>query len=145
MAGLLSCEDGDAVSRLSKGDDCDGLGRLSVSNGGVVERGVMIPRPFTSFSWFLHDAGDVRVDFREEEDGEEDAEDEEGTDSDDPAADGVELTLICAPSERLKQGIFSRLTTGKDTLQKGRESDILIDTISKQNYKVHVGIFHECR
>lgn len=50
MAGLLSCEDGDAVSRLSKGEDCDGLGRLSVSNGGVVERGVMIPRPFTSFS-----------------------------------------------------------------------------------------------
>lgn len=49
-AGLLSCEDGDAVSRLSKGDDWDGLGRLSVSRGDVVEPGVKVPRPFTSFS-----------------------------------------------------------------------------------------------
>lgn len=115
------------VSRLSKGDSCDGLGRLSVNNGGVEERGVMLPRPFTSFSWFLQGAGDARVDFREEEDGEKDAEDEEGIETDDPAVDGVELTLICAPSERLKQGIFSRLTTGKDTLQqKGSENEILI-------------------
>lgn len=123
MAGLLSCEEGDAVSRLSRGDDRDGLGRLSVNKGGVVEGGVMVPRPFTSFSGFLQDAGDARVDFREDEDGEKDAEDEEGIERDDPAVDGVELTLICAPSERLKQGIFSRLTTGKDTLQqKGSES-----------------------
>lgn len=55
------------------------------------------------------------MDFRDEEDGEND---EEGTESDDPAADGAELILTCAPSERLKQGIFSRLTTGKDTLQR---------------------------
>lgn len=57
------------------------------------------------------------VDFREEEDGEKDAEDEDWTGRDDPTVDGVELTLICAPSERLKQGIFSRLTTGKEKLQ----------------------------
>lgn len=50
VAGLLSCEDGDVVSRLSKGDNCDGLGRLSVNKGGVEERGVAFPRPFTSFS-----------------------------------------------------------------------------------------------
>lgn len=102
------------VSRLSRGDDCDGLGLLSVNNGGVVEHGVTVPRPFTILSWFLQDAGD----FREEEDGEKDAGDEEGIERDDPAVDGAELILICAPSERLKQGIFSRLTTGKDTLQK---------------------------
>lgn len=121
-AGLLSCEDGDAASRLSEGDDCAGLDRLSADNRGVVEGGVTVPRPFTSFSRFLQDAGDVRVDFRGEEDGEKDIEDEG---RDDPVVDGVELTLICAPSEQLKQGIFSRLTTGRDTLQqKDRKSDM---------------------
>lgn len=67
------------------------------------------------------------MDLREDEAGEKEAEGEEGIERDDPAVDGVELTLICAPSERLKQGIFSRLTTGKDKLQqKGRKSQILI-------------------
>ncbi|KAI5094267.1 hypothetical protein C0J45_15991 [Silurus meridionalis] len=110
VAGLLSCTDGDAASHLSSGDDCDGLGLLSVSNGGVVEQDDMVPRPFTCFSWFLQDAGDARVDFSDEE-GEKDVEDEEEIESDDPAMDAVELTLICAASDRLKHGIFSKLTT----------------------------------
>ncbi len=92
----------------------DGLGRLSISEGGVVERGVTGPPPFRNFSWFLRDAGDVK-DLRGAEGGEEDVEEKE---REEPGVGDVELTLMCAPSDRLKHGIFSRLTTGKDTLEK---------------------------
>lgn len=118
--GLLSNRDGDVegegAGRFSKGDR-DGLGRLSISDGGVVERGVPGPRPFRNFSWILWDAGDVEEDLRGADDGEEDEEEKE---REELAVGDEELTLMCAPSDLLKHGIFSRLTTGKDTLENNR-------------------------
>lgn len=71
----------------------------------MVERGVdgpLVPRPFTSFSLDRWEPGGVRDGgLREEGDGEEEEE-------------AVRRTCD-AESARLRQGIFSRLTTGRDT------------------------------
>ena len=72
--GLLSWAEGEGVGRLSSGER-EGLRRPSGAEGGVVERGVAGPRPFTNFSWGLWEASD---DLREAAgDWEEAAEDEE--------------------------------------------------------------------
>lgn len=115
VGGFLSCEDGEGAGRFSIGDR-EGLGRPSVSDGGVVERGVTGPRPFGSLSWLLCDAGDAKEDLREAEEGEEDEEEDEEEAREEPGVGDAELTLMCAPSDLLRHGIFSRLTTGKDTL-----------------------------
>lgn len=90
--------------RLSSGERA-GLGRPSREDGDVVERGVdgpLAPRPLTSFSLDRWEFGGVRDrGLREEGDEEDEEEDERRT---------------CeAESARLRQGIFSRLTTGRDT------------------------------
>lgn len=115
VGGFLSSEEGEAAGRFSIGDR-KGLGRLSFSEGGVVERGVTGPRPFRSFSWFLWDAGDAKPDLREAEEGEEDEEQDEEEAREEPGVGDTESTLMCALSDLLRHGIFSRLTTGTDTL-----------------------------
>lgn len=71
----------------------------------MVGRGVdgpLVPRPFTSFSLDRWEAGGVRDGgLREEGEGEEEEEEER--------------RRCDAESPRLRHGIFSRLTTGRDT------------------------------
>lgn len=88
--------------RLSRGERA-GLGRPSRDDGDVVERGVdgpLPPRPFTSFSLDRCEAGGVwDGGLSEEGDGAEE-----------------EVRRTCdVESARLRHGIFSRLTTGRDT------------------------------
>lgn len=76
----------------------------------MVERGVdgpLVLRPFMSFSLDRWEAGGVRdAGLREEGEGEEEEE---------------EVRRTCdAESVRLRHGIFSRLTTGRDTLERER-------------------------
>lgn len=109
MEDFLSSAEGDGVddARLSNGERA-GLGRLSKEDGGVTERDVsspLLPRPLVSFSPECWDAGGVKEDLCEER-----LEDEE------------ERRTCDAESARFKQGIFSRLTTGSDTLQGGKTS-----------------------
>ncbi len=94
--------------RLSSGERA-GLGRPSREDGDAVERGVdgpLAPRPFMSFSTDRCEAGGVRDEGLREE------------------GEGVEEEVVrrtCdAESARLRHGIFSRLTTGRDTLERGR-------------------------
>lgn len=67
---------------------------------------LVLARPFTSFSLDRWEAGEVRDGrLRDEEEGEGEGEEE--------------VRRTCdAESGRLRQGIFSRLTTGRDTLQR---------------------------
>lgn len=77
----------------------------SREDGEAVARGAHgppAPRPFTSFSLDRWEAGGVREGVRRGE-GEE-----------------MVRRTCDAASARLRQGIFSRLTTGRDTLQRGR-------------------------
>lgn len=90
------------VGRLSSGERA-GLGRLSREDGGV--DGPPVPRPFVSFSLERWEPGGAR-DGGLREEGEE----EEG-------------------ARRLRQGIFSRLTTGRETLE--RREEISDDTGSR--------------
>lgn len=75
-----------------------------------MERGVEGPlalRPLVSFSLDRWEAEGVRDGLREEGEGEEEEDEEE-----------EELRRTCEPgSARLRHGIFSRLTTGRDTLE----------------------------
>lgn len=91
--------------RRSSGERA-GLGRPSREDGDVVERGVdgpLVPRPSVSFSLDRWEAGGVR-DGGLREEGEE------------------EVMRTCdAEPARLRQGIFSRLTTGRETLKRGKE------------------------
>lgn len=93
--------------RLSSGERA-GLGRLSrEEDGDAVGRGVdgpLLPRPFVSFSLDRWEAGGVRDGgLREEGEGAEEEAEEE-------------VRRTCdAESVRLRHGIFSRLTTGRDT------------------------------
>lgn len=109
--GLRSSGEGEGVDdgRLSRGERA-GLGRPSREDGDVVvERGVdgpLVPRPFVSFSLDRWEDGGVR-DRGLREEGEEEEEEEEDDD---------EVRRTCdAESARLRHGIFSRLTTGRDT------------------------------
>ena len=74
-----------------------------------MERGVdgpLLPRPLVSFSPERWEVGGVREDVLS---------------GDGAEADEEEVRRRCdAESARLRQGIFSRLTTGSDTLQKSR-------------------------
>lgn len=104
--------EGDGEGFLSSGERA-GLGRLSREDGDVVERGVDGPlplRPFVSFSLDRWVAGWARDGgLREEGDEEEEEEEEEEVE--------VEVRRTCdAELARLRHGIFSRLTTGRDTL-----------------------------
>lgn len=102
-------------ARLSRGERA-GLGRLSRDEGDVVERAMdgpltlllLLPRPLSSFSlperW---EEGGVR------DEGLRDEGDEE------------ERRTCDAESERLRHGIFSRLTTGRDTLDGGNGKRLL--------------------
>lgn len=104
--------EGDGEGFLSSGERA-GLGRLSREDGDVVERGVdgplplLLPlRPFVSFSLDRWVAGGARDGGLREEGDEEEEEEEE-----------VEVRRTCdAELARLRHGIFSRLTTGRDTL-----------------------------
>lgn len=105
--GFLSSGEGEVVDdgRLSSGERA-GLGHLSSEDGGVVEWGVdgpLVLRPFMSFSLERWEPGAVR-DGGLREEGEEEEEEEE-------------VRCTCdAESALLRQGIFSKLTTGSDTL-----------------------------
>lgn len=106
--GFLSIGEGDAVdgARLSRGDRA-GLGRLSREDGGVTEPPP--PRPLVSFSPERWEAGGAK---EEDLSGESVDEDEEEEDE--------ELRRTCdIESARFRQGIFSKLTTGNDTLVGG--------------------------
>lgn len=97
--------------RLSSGERA-GLGRPSREDGDTVERGVdgpLVPRPFTSFSPDRWEAGEVRDrGLREEGEGEVE-----------------EVRRTCeAESARLRHGIFSKLTTGRDTLERRSGSEV---------------------
>lgn len=112
--GFLSIGEGDAVdgARLSRGDRA-GLGRLSREEGGVMERGVggppLLPRPLVSLSPERWEAGGAK---EADLSGESVDEDEEEEDE--------ELRRTCdIESARFRQGIFSKLTTGNDTLVGG--------------------------
>lgn len=103
--GFRSSGEGEGVDegRLSSGERAR-LGRPSREDGGVEECGVdgpLVPRPFTSFSPERWEAGGARDGgLREEGEAEEEA-----------------VRRTCGPeSARLRQGIFSRLTTGTATL-----------------------------
>lgn len=105
---MRSSDEGEGVDegRLSSGERA-GLGRPSREDGDVDERGVdgpLVPRPFMSFSLDRWAAGGARDGgLREEGEGEEE-----------------EVRRMCdAESARLRHGIFSRLTTGRDTLERG--------------------------
>lgn len=88
------------AGRLSRGERA-GLGRPSTDDGEVLERGVegppLLPLPFRSFSDERCDEGGVR--------------------ELDLCTDGAEELRRTWDTElvRLRQGIFSRLTTGRDT------------------------------
>lgn len=91
--------EGAEAGRLSRGERA-GLGRPSAGDGEVLERGVggpPLPLPFRSFSDERWGEGDVR---------------EPGLWRD--GADEPRRTWD-AEVVRLRQGIFSRLTTGRDT------------------------------
>lgn len=107
--GFRSSREGEGVddSRLSSGERA-GLGRPSREDGEAVERGVdapLVPRPFMSLSLDRWEAGGMRDGGLREEAGEEEE----------------EVRCTCdVELARLRQGIFSRLTTGRDTLQRGK-------------------------
>lgn len=87
------------AGRLSRGDRA-GLGRPSTDDGEVLERGVggpPLPLPFKSFSDERWDEGEAR-------------ELDLWTDGADELRRTWDAELV-----RLRQGIFSRLTTGRDT------------------------------
>lgn len=75
-----------------------------------MDRGVdgpLLPRPLVSFSLERWEVGGVRMEVLSGEGAEEEEEEE--------------VSRRCdAESARLRQGIFSRLTTGSDTLQKSK-------------------------
>lgn len=110
MEGFLSSGKGEGVGAdfLSKGER-EGLGRPSREDGDAAERGVEgspTPRPFVSFSMDRWEAEGVK-DGGLSEEGEEEEE---------------EVRRTCdAESARLRHGIFSRLTTGRDTLDRKRK------------------------
>lgn len=74
--------------------------------------GPLVPRPFMSFSLERWEPGGVRDGgLRGEVEGEEEE----------------EVRRMCdAESARLRQGIFSKLTTGRDTLERKKEERILV-------------------
>lgn len=117
--GFLSMREGEGVNDglLSRGDRA-GLGLPSWEDGGVTERGVegpLLARPFVSFSPDRWEAGGVKQGGLREGD-EDDGE--------------FELRRTWdAESPLLRQGIFSRLTTGSDTLEK-RVNDKSVNLMS---------------
>lgn len=108
--------EGDGEGFLSSGERA-GLGRLSREDGDVVERGVdgALPlRPFVSFSLDRWVAGGARDGGLREEGDEEEEEEEVEVEE--------EVRRTCdAELARLRHGIFSRLTTGRDTLQREKK------------------------
>lgn len=109
--GFRSSGEGEGVDdgRLSSGERAR-LGRPSREDGGVAECGVdgpLAPRPFVSFSPERWEAGGARDGGLREEGGAEE--------------EAVRRTCD-AESARLRQGIFSRLTTGTATLG-GKEEE----------------------
>lgn len=115
--------------RLSSGERA-GLGHPSREDGDVVGRGVdgpLVPRPFVSFSLERWEAGEGSDGcLRGEEEGEE------------------ELRRTSdAESARLRQGIFSRLTTGSDTLERRRYCECLCCGSSKSRMQATLTPFKD--